>query len=306
MRSLLRITLGVAILALIAVPLTAQSQIIRPGSDLWQTPGDGSTFASFALNPLPAGFFCEGSEPFGGKVVFQGVPVATDPADVLGPTDTIIHRLDEASFNHFGVASTRIQMRAMSFEGVELLRNACGTFRVGLELDGEQPITEMKIVQDQPGFGRFLAPIHVNVRMTFTPVDHGGEAKIVKRELRFGPAAHAVWSDVPGDGFVEFGQDLKVDTNSDGTPDTFVPGTSLNFFVGSAAGLDRSGEILRRMDARTQGTADAGSLKESGASVPSQGDGLSRVAGAMVAPEEISPSCHVEDHGTHCPVPVAY
>lgn len=281
MRSILRITLSVALLALVAVPATALEPV-HPGSDLWRTPGDGSTFANFAINPLPAGFFCDGSAPFAGTVVFEGVPVATDPAEVLGPTDTIIHRLDQAVFNEFGVAKTRIQMRAMQFKGTELLRNSCGTFRVGLELDGEQPITTMKIVQDRPGLGRFLAPIHVNVRMTFTPVDHGGDTKFVQRQLRFSPAANAVWSSAPGDGFVEFGQELKVDSDGDGTPDRFVPGTSSNFFVGSTAGLVRDGGILRRGEMQAEAGPETGSLKEPGRAVTPQADGgLSQTAGAL-------------------------
>ena len=209
MKNLFRFTLCVALFVLLVVP--ASAQMIGQGTDLWRTAGDGSTFASFALDPIPAGFFCAGSAPFTGKIAFQGVPVATEPSGVLNLTDTVIERLDDAAFNENGVATTRIQMAAMQFEGVEPFRSECGTFQVGVELDGEQPITEMKIIRERAFGGRFLADIHVNVKITFTPVDHGGDALEVSRELRFGPAANATWARRPDPGFTEFEGVVKVD-----------------------------------------------------------------------------------------------
>ncbi len=45
-------------------PLAADS-IIERGIDVFTTPPDGNTFYDFARNPIPAGFFCEKSKPFG-------------------------------------------------------------------------------------------------------------------------------------------------------------------------------------------------------------------------------------------------
>jgi len=305
MKALLRLTLGVALLALVVVPLSAQ--VIESGTDLWRTQGDGTTYASFAINPLPAGFFCEGSQPFAGDVTFRGVPVAVQPAGVLGITDTVIHRLDDAVFDANGVATTRIQMKAMAFEGVEMLRNECGAFRVGVELDGVQPITEMKIVREEANGGRFIAPISVNVNITFTPVDHGGETLRLARELRFPPAAHAVWSQRPEKGFAQVGGEFQVDTDNDGVVDTLLPGTSRAFFAGSKAGLDRTRGILHRRDGLSvqEGVDVSGNLKAPGQSLPEQdASGLSSTSAA--ATSSTTQICHIEGDCGHCPDGTTY
>jgi len=300
MKSAFRITLCCTLLTLVVIPLSAQ--IIEQGTDLWRTRGDGSTYASFAIEPLPADFFCQGSSPFAGKIIFRGAPVATEPAGVLGVTDTVIHRLDDAEFNANGVAVTRIQMKAMTFEGVGLLRNECGAFRVGVELNGEQPITEMKIVREEENGGRFIAPIHVNVNITFTPVDHGGETLLVPRELRFGASPQAVWSTRPDVGFTEAGE-FQVDTDNDGVVDTFLPGTSRAFFAGSRAGLDRSKDVLQRREGAVSGVDVAGELKAPGMSVPAR-DGLSSTAGAQTS--SIAQICHISNSCGHCPDGTTY
>jgi hypothetical protein len=41
---------------------------IQRGIDVFTTPADGSTYYSFAQNPIPAGFFCKGSKAFTGRV----------------------------------------------------------------------------------------------------------------------------------------------------------------------------------------------------------------------------------------------
>ena len=45
---------------------------------------------------------------FAGRIPFKGVPVATSVPGVLGATDTITQRLDDAVFNRRGVATTRL------------------------------------------------------------------------------------------------------------------------------------------------------------------------------------------------------
>jgi hypothetical protein len=214
---------------LLAVPSFAADRNIVNGIDLWLTPGNGTTFADFSKEVIPAGFFCNGSEPFTGRIVLKGVPIASGGA--LGATDTIIQRLDNATFNKRGVATTRIQMRAMQFESVAPLKSSCGSFKVRVTLDGEQPFTTMRIVRDNEKGGRFFAPISVNVKLSFEPVGRvATEALEIRKALRFPPAQNAEWSVNPSPkpalaGFV------KVDTDSDGVLDTFLPGIS-NFTAG--------------------------------------------------------------------------
>ena len=214
-------------LMVLAVPALAADRTIYNGSDLWMTKGDGSTFADFSKQPIPAGFFCNKSETFTGRIVLKGIPIASSQPGALGATDTIIQRLDDAVFNKNGVAVTRIQMRAMQFQSVAPVQTACGQYNVFLTLDGQQPVTTMRIVRDNEKGGRFFAPIFVNVKLSFKPVGKATtEALEFHKVLRFPPAVNAPWSaarvntGAAREGF------LKVDTDSDGIPDTFVPGTS--------------------------------------------------------------------------------
>ncbi len=218
---------------LLAVPAMAADRVIANGVDLWKTPGDGTSFADFSKQPLPAGFFCPGSAPFTGRIVMKGVPLASSKPGALGNADTIIQRLDNATFNKRGVATTRIQMRAMQFEGVTTLKTACGDFKAFVRLDGEQPITTMRIVRDNEKGGRFFAPISVNIKLVFEPVGRTTtEVWELRKELRFPPARLQEWTLNPGNaGVTGF---VKVDTDSDGTPDTFLPGTS-NWSAGRSA-----------------------------------------------------------------------
>src|SRR5436853_7888995 len=93
-------------------PLFA-GEVIHKGVDLWMTVA-GFAQTSFADEPLPAGFFCAGSQPFTGTVKFKGVPFAVAPAGSLGGMDTAVRRLDDAAFNEKGEATTRIQLMALS------------------------------------------------------------------------------------------------------------------------------------------------------------------------------------------------
>jgi hypothetical protein len=224
---------GVIVLTLLmAAPALAADRVIYNGIDLWTTKGDGSTFADFAQKPIPAGFFCFSSEAFAGKIAFRGVPVATGEAGALGATDTIVQRLDDAVFNKRGVATTRIQMRAMEFESLAPLKTACGVFKARVTLDGEQPITTMRIVRDNQKGGRFFSPIHVNVKITFTPVGRlSTEVLEIRHQLRFPPMPDARWSSQVGKRGVARPGVVLVDTDADRSPDTYLPGTS-NFAAG--------------------------------------------------------------------------
>jgi hypothetical protein len=222
-----------AMAIMLAVPAFAVDRTVTNGIDLWRTPGDGTTFADFSKESIPAGFFCNKSEAFNGRIIFKGVPIATGQPGVLGATDTVVQRLDNAAFNKRGVATTRIQIRAMQFESVAPVKTACGLYKAYVRLDGDQPVTTMRIVRDNEKGGRFFAPISVNIKMTFEPVGRATtEALEIRKALRFPPAQNAVWStnrrvNPALGGFV------KVDTDGDGTPDTFLPGTS-SFAAGRA------------------------------------------------------------------------
>ncbi|HVS00040.1 MAG TPA: hypothetical protein VMW27_25665 [Thermoanaerobaculia bacterium] len=224
--------LMILLAALLAVPALAADRIIYNGIDLWRTTSDGSTFADFVEDPIPAGFFCNKSEPFAGRIPFKGVPVATSVPGVLGATDTIVQRLDDAVFNRHGVATTRIQLRSLNFESLAPLKTACGDFVVKLALDGEQPITQMRIFRENAKGGRFLAPIAVNIKIFFTPVGRPDAERLeIRREVRFPPLPNQRWRSLGTQNNTKVLGFVLADTDGDRVPDTYVPGTS-NFGVG--------------------------------------------------------------------------
>lgn len=216
----------------VAVPAVAADRVIRSGIDLWTTHADGRTHYDFAGDSIPAGFFCANSEPFAGIVYLKGSPIATGVPGVLGNTDTIVERLDDATFAKNGVATTRIQLRALSLVSMHPVKTSCGSFNVKATLDGDQPITRMRIVRETPASGSYIAPLALNVKMEFTPVGSGfARPRVLRKSIRFRAKPNATWtskppaSRVPEPGFV------KVDTDGDGAPDSFLAGTS-NFWAG--------------------------------------------------------------------------
>lgn len=224
-----------AVLLLVALPIFAADQVIQSGIDPWRTPGNGTTFIDFAKNPIPAGFFCFKSAPFTGRIVFKGVPIATREPGALGKTDTIVQRLDDAVFDENGVANTRIQVRALHFVSVEPIRTACGAYKVEVQLNGEQPVTNMRIVRTHENGGRFFAPVAINGKLVFTPLrGRAGEILEITKNVRF-PAEPAIeWFDNPAPGRVRWIGFVQVDTDNDRVPDTSLPGTTTNFAAGAS------------------------------------------------------------------------
>ena len=225
-----KIVFALALVLLAVSPVFAGNWVIYNGSDLWTTPGDGRTFADFSATPIPAGFFCSTSEPFTGRIIFKGAPLTTDRP---GTTDTIVQRLDDAAFNKAGVASTRIQVRALSLESMMPVKTSCGIFKALVSLEGEQPITRMRIIRDNDKGGRYMAPLALNVRISFVPVGRAaaGEKLEIRQQVRFDATPNA-WSGTARGVTREKGF-IHVDTDGDHVADAFVPGTS-NFVPGAA------------------------------------------------------------------------
>jgi hypothetical protein len=205
--------------------------VIQRGVDIWQTVPE-MTYTSFVNNPIPAGFFCAEFPGYTGRMWFKGVPLASDDPNALGTTDTIIERLDNAVFNKNGVARTRVRVRALQLEAIEALKTVCGEYAVKVTLDGEQPITRMRIVREHAQGGQFFVPLALNVKLTFTRVGNPAEQFEFFEPVRFAVSPHHYWtyrSLAPQS--KRIGR-ITVDTDGDGTPDTVLPGTS-NFRAGN-------------------------------------------------------------------------
>jgi hypothetical protein len=223
---------GVLALALaVGVPALA-AEVIPSGVDFWATAA-GHTQTSFASNPIPAGFFCEGSKPFIGRIAFRGEPLKAEPDGSLDGADTVVQRLDDASFNGKGEAVTRIQFLALSLASMKPIDTGCGQYNVQARLDGVQPTTDMKIVHASTNGGSYVAPLALNVRLIFTPVNSdpaGRRTLSLIRNVTLGPSSSAVWTYASAP---RYKGRILVDTDGDGQPDTLLPQAS-NFIPGVA------------------------------------------------------------------------
>lgn len=221
----------VASLLLGLSPLSADT-VIQRGIDVFSTRGDGKTFYDFSQRPIPAGFFCQSSKPFTGRVEFQGLPLTTDPPGRLRSIDTVIERLDDAAFDDKGIATTRIRFQALSLVSIKPIKTACGAFHVYLSLGGKQRVTTMTILRTQENGGHFSAPLAVDVKMAFIPVKPARTKSARKLELpgrvTF-PATRQPWSLKPDT--VKSVSAMVIDANGDLTPETPISGTS-NFLAG--------------------------------------------------------------------------
>ena len=223
--------IAAALLALLCLPAFAEEDVIKKGIDIWSTPGDGFTFSNFGIEPIPAGFFCEGSAPFTGKIQFRGVPVNTFPEGALGQADTVIERLDDAEFDASGSAFTRVRFAALQMESVEPVETDCGFFDVSVSLSGQQPVTSMRITRLDKSGGFMDTILSGNVDLTFTPVGRDdAEPRVFTQSFRFS-SARGFWQGGSRTGFRQQ-ERISLDSDGDGEVDREVLGLS-NFAAGS-------------------------------------------------------------------------
>jgi hypothetical protein len=222
----MRKALLLVLVVLLSTPAFAAE--VDRGLDLWRTPGNGTTFIDFSANPIPAGFFCNGSAAFEKKVVFEGVPIAADQPEALGGADTIIERMDDARFNRRGVAVVPIQVRALSLASVRPIATECGLYTITVALTGDQPTTEMRIVRVNEEGGYFKAPLALTAKLSFTPL-RNTEREILEitRTVTFEISPKTPWTTRPVDRPREREQELvRIDTDGDREPDRDLTNSS--------------------------------------------------------------------------------
>lgn len=250
MKSLIRsVALVVIVAALISGAPVFAGEAIHNGVDLWMTVA-GFAQTSFADEPLPAGFFCESSQPFTGTVKFKGAPLTVEPAGSLGAIDTVVRRLDNAKFDAKGEATTRIQLMALSLVSTKPIETSCGKYDVAVSLSGKQPVTTMKIFQSDAFGGTYTAPLELNVKAVFTPVNGDKSARReVTRRISLGPGSHSVWAYV---NLPRYKQGVRVDTDGDGRPDAVLPASS-NFLAGVSPAVLKEAPPLPRLTSTSNG-----------------------------------------------------
>jgi hypothetical protein len=104
-------------------------------------------------------------------------------------------------------------------------------FDVAVSLDGEQPVTEMRIYREKESGGTYVAPLALRVKSVFTPVGGGAaDRRVISRLVELGPGNHSYWTTTDRVGTVDE-EPVLVDTDGDGVPESAMPGPS-NFVAG--------------------------------------------------------------------------
>jgi len=189
---------------------------------------------SFHEEPIPADFFCAGSESYDGRINFEGVPLASYPEGAFGAVDTIVERLDDAFFDENGHAMSRLRVKAMHLQSRDEFENACGIWSVRAGLINEQPTTTITFDQIDELSGTFNAELVLSVRLTFTNVDNPEDVRMLDRTVHFTEFIDSPFGFKPN---LENGPDMPgrvqgkrnaevrqymVDTDADGLPDSVM------------------------------------------------------------------------------------
>lgn len=300
-----------ALALLSALPmLAAPVNSVESGIDVWWTAADGTTFIDFAKQPIPKGFFCPRSEAFTGKVVLRGRPLATGSPGELGGADTIVQRLDNATFDKGGIAETRIQFRALRLESVAPIKTGCGTFNLQVALAGQQPVTKMRIVRENEVGGHYTAPLRVKFRMTFTPTEGISARRLqLVQGFQLLPARNATWGAIRSTRPASLGAEtLIVDTDGDQIPDTSLPKSSGNFLPGLT--LERALEMHARTHPPSKSSEGEDTVPGSSAEPPTESPACDRTNQVYYErygtygchTDGADPTCHPEtiENGMHC------
>ena len=222
-----------------------ECEFVAAGLDLWTTPAGGATFHDLVAAPVPADFFGPGSDPFDGVIELAGVPLVSDPPDVLGPADTVTERLQDTTVLAVpGQDTVDIVVRALSLAGTQPI---AVTYNGGQDAEAwvvrvclsdlPQPIGTMTIRRDCPDGGTYDATLPVFPKYIFTRVSDAAE-----RTLDFGVVgrdplslhvteAHWVYEADPALALIGASSGAVVDANSDGIWDPPLAGTT-NFAPG--------------------------------------------------------------------------
>ncbi|HEV8574466.1 MAG TPA: choice-of-anchor Q domain-containing protein, partial [Dehalococcoidia bacterium] len=160
-------------------PAQNPNACVLPGFDYWETPPGGAQH-DFSTDPIPAGFFEPGSQPFGGTVCLGG-----DPLDLAttGTADTIIRRPDTIV-----LPDPTPVMDTIPIELVQLSLVSCNPITVtpgpsswDVRVDPSvvaPPPGQMTVTKHSASGGTFNSQLPVQPRFTFTRVGNPGDVRV--------------------------------------------------------------------------------------------------------------------------------
>lgn len=207
---------------------------VTPGVDAFQTAsGPGKTTSvDFAATPIPANFFCAGSPPFSGRVDLVGEPLATNPGGIAAGSDTLVERLQEASFGS-GPVTVPVKVRALRLASASNIAINCTTgptqWRLSVCECGNQPTTDITVKVDQEcGCGHFDGSLKIKTCLRFTNVADNTVKGPVTQDVDL-KISSMPWCPKPVPGALQINSPFTV-KDCDGN-EVKVRGTS-NFFPG--------------------------------------------------------------------------
>lgn len=170
---------ALALGALAAIPGIARAEDVLAGMDLLRT-DPATTWQDFAPNPLPAGFFGPGSDPFTGRVILQGEPLVAHPACGgfdLGGVDTIVRRRLDARLpfplpSQDVVPIEIVALHLVSVNPITVtytggMNPESWNVTVNLSQTAPQPPGSMTVRKTHPNGGTFDSQLPVIPRFTF-------------------------------------------------------------------------------------------------------------------------------------------
>lgn len=141
---------------------------VPAGEDCWETE-DCDTIASFCTDPLPAGFFGEGSKQWRQEILLQG-------AEGIA-LDTRLERLGSMNFTGLDIRKVPLELSSLDLESCDPITVE---YDDGTTLDWTVTVTESEFEQEQGEMvvertydngGLFRSEFPVYVKYTFTRVD---------------------------------------------------------------------------------------------------------------------------------------
>jgi kumamolisin len=267
---------------------------IQPTIDLFTTPAGAGSHADFSSNPIPAGFFDPGSEPFGGNIPLRGSPI--NPFGPLGPTDTIVERLAPASLVGPGAtASVPIQMVALSLSSSQPITVSYTggsteqwSVKVCLSSSVPQPTGSLDLTNGAcvGEGGTFTSHLPVQPRLIFTRISDSAERVLDTGALGMPPDlfsaldGHWVASADPALQLTNVPAGITIDADCDpSTPDVGPLPANGTFFAGvrvPRCGADCSGHPpqIKRLTSEQATTAAHNVLPAQVPPPDADGDGI--------------------------------
>lgn len=241
--------------------------VIQAGCNLFSTPAGGGTYRAFSVDELPVGFFGPGSDPFEGTVVYKGEPLGTTPPGVLGPTDTIVRRMDSMTFPGCGGTDTvPIEIVALSLVSCNpiIVTYPSGppeSWDVKVSLPSSpQPTGTMMVTKTHCNGGTWSSVLPVQAKFTFTRVGDPSAVRILDPAPTINFSWEGHWHDIdPGFGWVTAPPGFELN----GVPIicgvNFIPGVEQASCAGGPDYTLRSTEMVaagaaQRIIAALQGT----------------------------------------------------